>query len=388
MPTPIYFDYLATTPVDPRVAEAMGACLTMDGTFGNPASRSHRFGWEAEMAVENARQQVATLINADLREIVWTSGATESDNLAIKGVVQARLAEGASSAHVVTSATEHKAVLDSCKALEQQGVAVTYLTPEVDGLIRPAQVREALRKDTCLISIMHANNEIGTVNDIAGISAVASEAGVALHVDAAQSVGKIPVDCEALGIDLLSISAHKLYGPKGIGVLYRRRNPSLQLMAQMHGGGHERGMRAGTLATHQIVGLGTAAELAKTALDEESARLRTLRDQLWATICKIDGVTLNGDAEQRLPGALNFSVSGVEGEALLLSLPEFAISTGSACTSASLQPSYVLSALGLPDALAHSSLRVSLGRFTKAADIELFCERLLEVVPRLRRDAA
>ncbi|MFK7831376.1 MAG: IscS subfamily cysteine desulfurase [Congregibacter sp.] len=388
MSTPIYFDYLATTPVDPRVAAAMGRCLTLDGTFGNPASRSHRFGWEAEMAVEQARQQLATLINADLREIVWTSGATESDNLAIKGVAEAARESGTQRPHIITSAIEHKAVLDSCQALECRGVDVTYLTADKDGLIRPESVRDALRENTCLISVMHANNEIGTVNDIAAIAAIAVEAAAVMHVDAAQSVGKIPLDVKALGVDLLSISAHKFYGPKGIGALYRRRSSPVSLVAQMHGGGHERGLRAGTLPTHQIVGIGLAAELAQQSLEDESTSLRALRDQLWQRLRTIDGVTLNGHAEQRLPGALNFSVSGVEGEALLLSLPEFALSTGSACTSASLEPSYVLRALGLPDALAHSSLRVSLGRFTQAGEIELFAERLHEVVPRLRREAA
>lgn len=386
--TPVYFDYLSTTPVDPAVAEVMAACLTMDGCFGNPASRSHRFGWEAEMAVESARQQIASLINADLREIVFTSGATESDNLAIKGVLEARCGASLKGAHVVTSAIEHKAVLDSCAALEGRGVDVTYLRPREDGRIDAEQVREALRADTCLVSIMHANNEIGTVNDIASIAGVTRAAGVPLHVDAAQSVGKIPVDVRALDIDLLSLSAHKFYGPKGIGVLYRRRLDPAEVAEQIHGGGHERGMRSGTLATHQIVGLGKAAELAEAGLAEESARLISLRRRLWDSLQDIPGVTLNGSESERLPGALNISVSDVEGEALLLSLPEFALSTGSACTSASLEPSYVLRALGLPDALAHSSLRVSLGRFSRDEDVELFSRRLHEVVPRLRRSAA
>ncbi|EED32603.1 cysteine desulfurase [gamma proteobacterium NOR5-3] len=388
MPMPVYFDYLSTTPVDPAVAEAMTGCLTMQGTFGNPASRSHRFGWEAEMAVETARQQVASLINADLREIAWTSGATESDNLALKGVVEAVRTAGNTAPHIVTSAIEHKAVLDTCKHLETQGVAVTYLQPDEHGLIQPAAVGEALQSNSCLVSVMHANNEIGTINNIRGIAAVCRSAGVPLHVDAAQTVGKIPLDVQALDIDLLSMSAHKFYGPKGIGALYQRRSPKVPVSAQMHGGGHERGLRAGTLPTHQIVGMGAAAAIAEAALEPEGARLMALREQLWSLVSDIDGLSMNGHLDQRLPGALNISVSDVEGEALLLSLPEFALSTGSACTSASMEPSYVLRALGLSDALAHSSLRVSLGRFTEQSDVLLFSERLHEVIPRLRRDAA
>ena len=388
MNAPVYFDYLATTPVDPAVAEAMAGCLTLDGTFGNPASRSHRFGWEAEMAVETARQQIATLINADLREIVFTSGATEADNLAIKGVVEAARGTGAKRLHVVTSRIEHKAVLDSCADVEAHGVAVTYIDPRADGLIDPATVAGAITADTCLVSIMHANNEIGTVNDIASIAAVTREAGVPLHVDAAQSAGKIPVDVAVLDADLMSLSAHKFYGPKGIGALYHRRRGRVPVAAQMHGGGHERGLRSGTLPTHQIVGMGKAAELAAASLAEENARLGELRRRLWAAVATLPGVSLNGHPELRLPGALNISVADVEGEALLLSLPEFALSTGSACTSASLEPSYVLRALGLPDALAHSSLRISLGRFTTPEDVDLLARRLHEVVPRLRSEAA
>jgi cysteine desulfurase len=383
--TPVYLDYLSTTPVDPAAAEVMAGCLTLDGTFGNPASRSHRFGWEAEMAVETGRRQLAELINADVREIVFTSGATESDNLAIRGVVQAC---GRDRAHVVTSAIEHKAVLDCCASLEEEGVAVTYLAPDAGGRVSADAVRAALRDDTCLVSIMHANNEIGTVNDIAAIAAVTRAAAVPLHVDAAQSVGKIPVDVEALDVDLLSISAHKFYGPKGIGALFVRRRNRVPLRAQIHGGGHERGMRSGTLPTHQIAGMGKAAEIAGAVLEAEAARLVGLRTRLWDSLADLEGITLNGDPEARLPGALNISVADVEGEALLLSLPEFALSTGSACTSASLEPSYVLRALGLPDALAHSSLRVSLGRFTTREDVDFFSRRLHEVVPRLRREAA
>lgn len=386
--TPIYFDYLSTTPVDPAVAEAMAACLTLDGTFGNPASRSHRFGWEAEMAVENARQQIAGLINADLREIAFTSGATESDNLAIKGVIDAAVAAGEDPGHIVTSSIEHKAVLDSCAHLERRGVAVTYVAPAADGRIRPDDVRDALRPDTRLVSIMHANNEIGTINDVGAIADVARAAGVPMHVDAAQSVGKIPVDVDALGIDLLSISAHKFYGPKGIGALYQRRRPRVPVEAQIDGGGHERGLRSGTLPTHQIVGMGKAAEIAAAQLQGEGQRLGDLRERLLKALEDLPGITINGHPRERLPGALNLSVADVEGEALLLSLPEFALSTGSACTSASLEPSYVLKALGLGDALAHSSLRISLGRFTRREDVDFLATRLLEVVPRLRRDAA
>ncbi|MEM6545481.1 MAG: IscS subfamily cysteine desulfurase [Pseudomonadota bacterium] len=384
MNTPVYFDYLSTTPVDPEVVEAMTSCMSMDGTFGNPASRSHRFGWEADMAVETARQQVAELINADPREIVWTSGATESDNLAIKGVTEASIQSGNAVPHVVTSAIEHKAVLDSCGALEARGVKVSYLLPGPDGLVSAPMVAEAITPETCLVSIMHANNEIGTVNDIAAIAQVVHEAGAVLHVDAAQSVGKIPVDVRALDVDLLSISAHKFYGPKGVGVLYVRRRPRVGLSAQMHGGGHERGLRAGTLPTHQLVGMGKAAELALHKLPTEGARVAQLRDRLWNSISDISGISKNGHPQERLPGALNISVEGVEGEALMLALPEFALSTGSACTSESLEPSYVLRALGMPDALAHSSLRISFGRFSTEADADLFSERLHEVVARLR----
>lgn len=384
----VYLDYLATTPVDPRVAEVMGNCLTLDGTFGNAASRSHRFGWEAEAAVENARRQVASLIGADLREIVWTSGATEADNLAVKGVVEAARSAGSQRPHVVTSRIEHKAVLDAAAALESSGLAeVTWLDPDGDGRVSADSVRDALRADTCLVSIMHANNEIGTVNDIAAIAAVTRAAGVPLHVDAAQSAGKIPVDVNALDVDLMSLSAHKFYGPKGVGVLFVRRHPRPPLEAQIHGGGHERGYRSGTLATHQAVGMGLAAELAQNELSAETARLRALRCSLWARLAQHAGVTLNGHPHERLPGALNFSVAGVEGEALLLSLSDFALSTGSACTSASLEPSYVLRAIGLPDALAHSSLRVSLGRFTTEQDIEQFAARFAQVVPALRSDS-
>jgi len=382
MQKPVYLDYLATTPVDPRVAEAMHGCLTIDGVFGNAASRSHRYGWEAEMAVENARRDVADLIGADPREIVWTSGATESDNLAIKGVALRHADAG----HIVTSAIEHKAVLDTCAHLETLGWQVTYLAPDAGGRTTAASVAAALRPDTCLVSIMHANNEIGTVNDIAAIAAVTREVGVPLHVDAAQSAGKLPLDVNALQVDLMSLSAHKLYGPKGVGALYVRRQPRIHLQAQMHGGGHERGMRAGTLATHQAVGMGTAARLANAEMKEEAVRLQRQRDRLWSSLQALGDVQLNGDVEARLPGALNVSFGGVEGETLLLSLNDLAVSTGSACTSASLEPSYVLRALGLTDERAHSSLRISLGRFTTDEEVEHAAKRLGECVQRLRSE--
>ncbi len=381
MQNPIYLDYLASTPVDPRVAAAMGDCLTLEGNFGNPASRSHIYGWRAEEAVEQARRQLADLIHADPREIVWTSGATEADNLALKGVAEFHRDRGR---HIVTSRIEHKAVLDTAVWLEQNGFEVSWLSPGADGLISPDQVAAALRPDTILVSIMHANNELGTVNDIAAIAALTRAAGVLFHVDAAQSVGKIPVDLAQWPVDLLSLSAHKFYGPKGIGALYVRRQPRVQLAAQIHGGGHERGMRSGTLATHQIVGLGEAARIAAAEMEAEGERLLALRQQLWQGIASLEGIALNGSPEARLPGALNFSVAGVDGESLLMSLRELAISTGSACTSASLEPSYVLRALGLPDALAHSSLRLCCGRFTSEQDVARAVGHLQEVVSRLR----
>jgi len=381
---PIYLDYLATTPVDPRVAEKMAQCLCIDGNFGNPASRSHVYGWKAEEAVENARRQLAQLLNCDPREIVWTSGATESDNLALKGVAHFHRDRGR---HIVTSSIEHSAVLDSCRQLEQEGFEVSYLRPDRDGLVLPEAVAAALRPDTLLVSIMHANNELGTVNDIAAIGRITRQAGVLFHSDAAQSVGKMPIDLREWQVDLLSLSAHKLYGPKGMGALYVRRQPRVLLEAQMHGGGHERGMRSGTLATHQIVGLGEAARLAMESMQAEQLRLGRLRAQFWNGIRDLGDIHLNGHPEQRLAGAINFSVAGVEGEALLLSLKELALSTGSACTSASLEPSHVLRAIGLPDALAHSSLRFSFGRYTSAADVEVAVACLRHAVEKLRKSS-
>jgi len=381
MKLPIYLDYSATTPVDPRVAEKMMACLTLEGNFGNPASRSHQFGWKAEEAVELARQQVADLIHADPREIVWTSGATESNNLAIKGAAHFYSSKGK---HIVTSAIEHKAVLDTCRQLEREGFEVTYLEPGEDGLITPAMVAAALRDDTVLVTIMHANNEIGTINDIAGIGAITRGKGIVFHVDAAQSAGKIEVDVQAMQVDLLSMSAHKMYGPKGIGALYVGRKPRIRLEAQMHGGGHERGMRSGTLPTHQIVGMGEAARIAREEMASEAVRTLALRQRLWNGIKDMEAVHLNGDEHQRLPGNLNVSLAYVEGESLIMSLKDLAVSSGSACTSASLEPSYVLRALGLSDELAHSSIRFTIGRFTTEAEVDYAIEKVRHAVHKLR----
>jgi cysteine desulfurase len=378
---PIYLDYLSTTPVDPRVVAAMTACMSTEGVYGNAASRSHVFGWQAEEAVENARSQVAELINADPREIVWTSGATESDNLAIKGVAHFYHKKGK---HIVTSKIEHKAVLDTCRQLEREGYEVTYLDPNEQGLTTPEMVQAALREDTILASVMHANNEIGVVNDIAGIGEICRAAGVLFLVDGAQGVGKIPVDMEQMKVDLLSMSAHKMYGPKGVGALYVRRKPRVRLEAQMHGGGHERGMRSGTLATHQLVGFGEAARIAHEEMATESAQLEALRERFWDAISDIPEVYINGDREQRLPGALNVSFAFVEGESLIMSLRDLAISSGSACTSASLEPSYVLRALGLNDEMAHSSLRFSFGRFTTEAEVDHAVQCVRHAVEKLR----
>ena len=379
--TPIYLDYLSTTPVDPRVVAAMTACMSTEGVYGNAASRSHVFGWKAEEAVENARGQVADLINADPREIVWTSGATESDNLAIKGVAHFYHKKGK---HIVTSKIEHKAVLDTCRQLEREGYEVTYLDPDDQGLTTPEMVQAALREDTILVSVMHANNEIGVVNDIAGIGELCRAAGVLFHVDGAQGVGKIPVDMEQMKVDLLSMSAHKMYGPKGVGALYVRRKPRVRLEAQMHGGGHERGMRSGTLATHQLVGFGEAARIAREEMAAESVQLEALRERFWDAISDIPEVYINGDRNRRLPGALNVSFAFVEGESLIMSLRDLAISSGSACTSASLEPSYVLRALGLNDEMAHSSLRFSFGRFTTEAEVDHAVQCVRHAVEKLR----
>lgn len=381
MKLPIYLDYSATTPVDPRVAEKMIQCLSLEGNFGNPASRSHVFGWRAEEAIEEARRQVADLIHADPREIVWTSGATESDNLAIKGVARFYSKKGK---HIVTSRIEHKAVLDTCRQLEREGFEVTYLDPDSHGLITPEMVAKALRDDTILVSLMHVNNEIGVINDIETIGELTRSRKIIFHVDAAQSAGKIPLNMENMNVDLLSISAHKLYGPKGIGVLYVRRKPRVRLEAQMHGGGHERGMRSGTLATHQIVGMGEACRIAAVEMDGERTRLEQLKDRVLAQLTDLEEVHVNGSLEQRVPGILNISFAYVEGESLMMALKDLAISSGSACTSASLEPSYVLRALGLSDELAHSSLRISLGRFTTEAEVDHAVAEIREAVAKLR----
>lgn len=380
MKKPVYMDYAATTPVDPVVAEEMSRYLTIDGVFGNPASRSHAFGWQAEAAVESARKQVADLINADPREIVWTSGATESDNLAIKGVVAGR-----DNPHVVTSIVEHKAVVDSVRWLEEQGMAsVTWLKPESDGRIRPDAVREALQENTVLVSLMMVNNELGACTDVATIGEQLRSRGVLFHVDAAQAAGKMPVDVRAMPVDLLSLSGHKVYGPKGIGALYVRRAPEVRIEACMHGGGHERGMRSGTLATHQIAGMGKAFAIASESLDEESQRLERLRALFLEKLAGLEGVTLNGSEADRVPGIMNLSFSGVEAESLMLGLRDVAVSSGSACASATVEPSYVLRGIGLTDEQAHRALRFSIGRFTTDDEVAFAAERINEVVTRLR----
>ena len=381
MKLPIYLDYSATTPADPRVAQKMAECLTADGNFGNPASRSHVFGWRAEEAVENARRQVADLVNADPREIVWTSGATESDNLAIKGIAKFY---GSKGRHLVTSKIEHKAVLDTCRQLEREGFEVTYIEPGEDGIITPALVEAALREDTILVSVMHVNNEIGTINDIAAIGELTRAKGILFHVDAAQSTGKVEIDLEAMKVDLMSFSAHKTYGPKGIGALYVRRKPRVRLEAQMHGGGHERGMRSGTLATHQIVGMGEAFRIAREEMASERVRIKALHDRFWDRLKDMEELYLNGSATARVPHNLNVSFNYVEGESLIMALKDLAVSSGSACTSASLEPSYVLRALGRNDELAHSSIRFTFGRFTTNEEVDYAADKSREAVEKLR----
>ncbi len=376
---PIYLDYAATTPVDPRVVEKMLPCLTEH--FGNPASRSHALGWTAEAAVEAARAQVAALVNCDPREIVWTSGATESDNLAIKGAAHFYKSKGK---HLITVKTEHKAVLDSLRELEREGFEVTYLDPEPDGLLDAAKFTQAIRSDTILASVMHVNNEIGVIQDIAALGTICRSRGVLLHVDAAQSTGKTPIDLATLPVDLMSFSAHKTYGPKGIGALYVRRKPRVRLDPQIHGGGHERGMRSGTLPTHQIVGMGEAFRLAREEMTTDNARIRRLRDRLLHGLLGIEEVYVNGDLERRVPHNLNISFNFVEGESLMMAIRDLAVSSGSACTSASLEPSYVLRALGRSDELAHSSIRFSLGRFTTEAEIDHAIKIIGAAVQRLR----
>ncbi|MGX5218478.1 IscS subfamily cysteine desulfurase [Pseudomonas sp. S9] len=381
MKLPIYLDYSATTPVDPRVAQKMVECLTAEGNFGNPASRSHFFGWKAEEAVENARRQVAELVGADPREIVWTSGATESDNLAIKGVADFYKSKGK---HLVTSKIEHKAVLDTMRQLEREGFEVTYIEPGEDGLITPSMVEAALREDTILVSIMHVNNEIGTINDIAAIGELTRSRGVIFHVDAAQSTGKVEINLENLKVDLMSFSAHKTYGPKGVGALYVRRKPRIRLEAQTHGGGHERGMRSGTLATHQCVGMGEAFRIAKEEMAAENQRLLALRDRFYSHLEDMEELYVNGSMVARVPHNLNLSFNYVEGESLIMALKDLAVSSGSACTSASLEPSYVLRALGRNDELAHSSIRFTFGRFSTEEEIDYAAAKVRDAVTKLR----
>ena len=378
--TPIYLDYSATTPIDARVAEKMIPYLTEH--FGNPASRSHAFGWTAEKAVENAREEVAKLVNADPREIVWTSGATESNNLAIKGA--ANFYSPSKGKHIVTVQTEHKAVIDTVRELERLGYEATYLTPEPDGLLDLEKFKAALRPDTVLASVMLVNNEIGVIQDIEAIGNICREQGVIFHVDAAQATGKVHIDLQKLPVDLMSFSAHKTYGPKGIGALYVRRKPRVRIEAQMHGGGHERGMRSGTLATHQIVGMGEAFRIAREEMDSENARIHKLRDRLLKGLQEIDEVYVNGDLEHRVPHNLNISFNFVEGESLIMAVKDIAVSSGSACTSASLEPSYVLRALGRSDELAHSSIRFSIGRFTTEEDIDYTVQLMKGKIGKLR----
>ena len=379
--TPIYLDYASTTPIDKRVAEKMLEYMTTDGMYGNPASRSHSYGWDADEAVSMSRKHVADLINADPREIVWTSGATESDNLAIKGAAHFYKKKGK---HVITIKTEHKAVLDACRQLEREGFEVTYMEPMPNGLIDIKQLESEIRDDTVLISIMHVNNEIGVIQDIESIGKLARSKKIIFHVDAAQSAGKIEIDLEKMNVDLMSFSAHKIYGPKGIGALYVRRKPRVRLEAQIHGGGHERGLRSGTLPTHQIVGMGEAFRIAKEEMENDYEKISQLRNRLWNGLKDIEEVYLNGDFENRYPGIMNISFNYVEGESLIMATKDIAVSSGSACTSASLEPSFVLRAIGRSDELAHSSLRMSIGRFTTEKEIDATIETVKKAVDKLR----
>jgi cysteine desulfurase len=381
MKLPIYLDYAATTPVDPTVAEAMMQCLTMDGTFGNPASRSHRFGWQAEELVDQARNDIAELINADPREIVFTSGATESNNLAIKGAAHFYQKKGK---HLITVKTEHKAVLDTCRELERQGFEVTYMEVEANGMLDLAKLEAAMRDDTILVSVMHVNNELGVIQDLTAIGELCRARKIMFHVDAAQSAGKVAIDLQTLPVDFMSFSGHKIYGPKGIGALYVRRKPRARLEAQMHGGGHERGMRSGTLATHQIVGMGTAFRVAKERFEQDHAHISKLRQRLLDGVKDMEEVYYNGCPEHSVPGIVNVSFNFVEGESLLMAVKDIAVSSGSACTSASLEPSYVLRALGRNDELAHSSIRFSIGRFTTEEEIDYTVDLIKNSIGRLR----
>ncbi len=381
MKLPIYLDYASTTPADPRVVTKMQECLSLEGNYGNPASRSHEFGWKAEKAVEEARENVASLVNCDHREIIWTSGATESDNLAIKGAARFYRKKGN---HIITSKIEHKAVLDSCRQLEREGFEVTYLDPDSSGIITSEELIKNIKDETILVSLMHVNNEIGVINDIAELGEITREKGIVFHVDAAQSTGKVPIDLASLKIDLMSFSAHKTYGPKGVGALFVRRKPRVRLEAMIHGGGHERGMRSGTLPTHQIVGMGEAFRLAKEEMDSDNLRIKSLRDKFWEGLKDIEEVHLNGHIDDRVAGFLNVSFNFVEGESLIMALKDVAVSSGSACTSASLEPSYVLRALGLKDELAHSSIRFAIGRFTTEEEIDYTINLVKESVIQLR----
>ena len=381
MLTPTYMDYSSTTPVDARVAKKMAKYLTMEGDFGNPASRSHHYGWQAEKAVDNARNQVAELISADPREIVWTSGATESNNLALKGIANFYHKRGK---HIITLKTEHKAILDTCRQLEREGFEVTYLDPLPNGLLDIDLFKSVIREDTILASFMHVNNEIGVILDLQAIGDICRENKVFFHVDAAQSVGKIDIDLSSLPVDLMSFSAHKIYGPKGMGALYVSRKPRVRLEAQMHGGGHERGMRSGTLATHQIVGMGEAFAIAQAEMKDEGVRTKKLRDRLYAGFSDMEEVVVNGDLDQRIGSNLNISFNYVEGESLMMAISGVAVSSGSACTSASLEPSYVLRALGLSDELAHSSIRFSVGQYTTEKDVDDAIKLVREKVEKLR----
>ncbi|MBL1273533.1 MAG: cysteine desulfurase [Marinobacter maritimus] len=379
MKKPVYLDYAATTPVDPAVAEEMIKYLTLDGLFGNPASRSHGFGWQAEAAVESARGQVASLIHADPREIIWTSGATESDNLAIKGAVAGR-----DSVHVITSTIEHKAVVDTVKWLEARGTEVTWLKPCSDGRIQPDQVFAALKPETMLVSLMLVNNELGCVTDITAIGQELRNRGVMFHVDAAQAAGKLPIDVTAMPVDLMSLSGHKVYGPKGVGALYVRRSPDVRIEAQIHGGGHERGMRSGTLPTHQIAGMGKAFSIAETCLEDEMPALERLRSSFLKGLQGLSGVTLNGSDTHRVPGIINLSFEGVDAESLMLGLRDLALSSGSACASATVEPSFVLRGIGLSDDLANRALRFSIGRYTTEEEMAFASAQIVDVVTRLR----
>ncbi|WP_108125152.1 aminotransferase class V-fold PLP-dependent enzyme [Saccharospirillum mangrovi] len=383
--SPIYFDYAATTPVDERVAAKMVQFLTREGQYGNPASRSHLLGWLAEEAVEDARNEIADLIGADNREIVWTSGATESNNLALKGVAENFAPDDC---HLIVSATEHKAVLDPALYLQKRGYGLTILKPDSDGVISVDAVKNALQPNTRLVSLMAANNETGVLNPVAKIGALLAERGVWFHIDAAQAVGKIPVDVNEWQATLLSISGHKFYAPKGVGALYVRRRSTLELRAQIHGGGHERGMRSGTLATHQLVAIGAAANIAKTEMADEAARIQTLRDRLWSGIEDLGDIRINGAGAPRTPGHLNVAFGGIDGEALMMALRNLAVSTGSACTSASVEPSHVLKAMGLADSVAHGSLRFSLGRYTTQSDVDQAIASIREAVPALRKQSS